>query len=163
MHSFIHSINIPWESIVVHAHNRTKRQKSCPYWNCHITGGERQQTNIKQDVLDIGNCKWEYAAFPGGANGKEPTCHCRKQETLVWSLGWEDPPWKRKWQPTSIFLSGESHGQRSPGSTVHRVAKSQTWLKRLTRDAGKENTHTVSGKRRESGGIWVCGYLDTGC
>ena len=22
-------------------------------------------------------------------------------------------PWRRKWQPTPVFLSGESHGQRS--------------------------------------------------
>jgi len=22
-------------------------------------------------------------------------------------------PWKRKWQPTPVFLPGESHGQRS--------------------------------------------------
>ena len=22
-------------------------------------------------------------------------------------------PWRRKWQPTSVFLPGESHGQRS--------------------------------------------------
>ena len=22
-------------------------------------------------------------------------------------------PWKRAWQPTSVFLPGESHGQRS--------------------------------------------------
>ena len=22
-------------------------------------------------------------------------------------------PWKRKWQPTPVFLSGKSHGQRS--------------------------------------------------
>ena len=28
------------------------------------------------------------------------------------SLGWEDP-WRRKWQPTPVFLLGESHGQRS--------------------------------------------------
>ena len=33
-------------------------------------------------------------------------------ETWVQSLGWEDP-WKRKWQPTPVFLPGESHGQRS--------------------------------------------------
>ena len=30
-------------------------------------------------------------AFPGSASGKEPTCQCRTQETLVQSLGWEDP------------------------------------------------------------------------
>ena len=34
------------------------------------------------------------------------------QETWVRSLGQEDP-WKRKWQPTPVFLRGESHGQRS--------------------------------------------------
>ena len=31
------------------------------------------------------------AAFPGGANGKEPTCKCRRHETWVQSLGREDP------------------------------------------------------------------------
>ena len=25
-------------------------------------------------------------------------------------------PWRRKWQPTSVFLPGESHGQRSLAS-----------------------------------------------
>ena len=34
------------------------------------------------------------------------------QETWVQSLGQEDP-WRRKWQPTPVFLPGESHGQRS--------------------------------------------------
>ena len=46
-----------------------------------------------------------------------------------WSLGREDP-WRRAWQPTPVFLSGESHGQRSlVGYTVHRAAYSQTQLK----------------------------------
>ena len=34
------------------------------------------------------------------------------QETEVWSLG-QKILWKRKWQPTPVFLLGESHGQRS--------------------------------------------------
>ena len=34
------------------------------------------------------------------------------QEMQVGSLGHEDP-WKRKWQPTPVFLTGKSHGQRS--------------------------------------------------
>ena len=34
------------------------------------------------------------------------------QETLVQSLGGEDP-WRRQWQPIPVFLPGESHGQRS--------------------------------------------------
>ena len=34
------------------------------------------------------------------------------QETWVQSLGQEDP-WRRKWQPTPVFLPGKSHGRRS--------------------------------------------------
>ena len=34
------------------------------------------------------------------------------QEIWVRSLCQEDP-WRRKWQPTPVFLPGESHGQRS--------------------------------------------------
>ena len=34
------------------------------------------------------------------------------QETQVQSLGQEDP-WRRKWQPTPVFLPGESHGWRN--------------------------------------------------
>ena len=33
-------------------------------------------------------------------------------EMHVKSLGQEDP-WRRKWQPTPVFLLGKSHGQRS--------------------------------------------------
>ena len=34
------------------------------------------------------------------------------QETLVRSLSWEDP-WRRKWQPTPVFLPGKFHGRKS--------------------------------------------------
>ena len=33
-------------------------------------------------------------------------------------------PWRRAWQPTPVFLPGESHGQRSlVGYTVHGVTE----------------------------------------
>ena len=53
---------------------------------------------------------------PGGANGKESTCQCRKLKKRG-RCGF-DPwvgkiPWRRKWQPSPVFLPGESHGQRS--------------------------------------------------
>ena len=42
-------------------------------------------------------------------------------------------PWRRKWQPTSVFLHEESHGQRRLGGyTVHGVAKNRTRVKRLS-------------------------------
>ena len=51
--------------------------------------------------------------FPGGATGKEPTWQCRRCkrrrfDPWVWKI-----PWRRAWQPTPVFLPGESHGQRS--------------------------------------------------
>ena len=39
-------------------------------------------------------------------------CLPAMRETWLQSLGWEDP-WRRKWQPTPVFLPGEPHGQRS--------------------------------------------------
>ena len=37
-------------------------------------------------------------------------------------------PWRRKWQPTSVFLPGESRGQRSLTGYSPWGHKSQTWL-----------------------------------
>ena len=47
--------------------------------------------------------------FPGGSVVKNPPA---KQETQVQSLSQEDP-WRKKWQPTPIFLPGKSHGWKS--------------------------------------------------
>ena len=46
-------------------------------------------------------------------------------------------PGEVPWLPTPVFLSGESHRQRSlVGYTVHRAAKSQTQPKQLSKHAG---------------------------
>ena len=37
--------------------------------------------------------------------------------------------WRRTWQPTPVFLPGESRGWRSLEGTVHGVAQSWTWLR----------------------------------
>ena len=44
-------------------------------------------------------------------------------------------PWKRAWQPTPVFLPGESLDRGAWWATVHGVAKSQTRLKRLSTHA----------------------------
>ena len=41
-------------------------------------------------------------------------------------------PWKRKWQPTPVFLPGESHGRRSLVGYSPRVTKSRTRLSDFT-------------------------------
>ena len=53
-----------------------------------------------------------YLGVPGGASDKESACQCRRRGFDPWV---EEIPWRRKWQPTPIFLPGKSHGQREPG------------------------------------------------
>ena len=48
--------------------------------------------------------------FPGGFMVKESACQCRRLRFDPW-VG--KIPWRRKWQPTPVFLPGESHGQRN--------------------------------------------------
>ena len=53
--------------------------------------------------------------------------------------------WRRKWQPTPVFLSGESHGQRSLVGCSPRVAQSRMLGARappMTKVMRKEARHT---------------------
>ena len=70
-----------------------------------------------------------YTASPDGLAVKNLPAMQELQETRVRSLGWEDP--LEKGVPlTSVFLPGESHGQRSLlGYMAHRVTKSWTQTK----------------------------------
>ena len=71
------------------------------------------------------------AGFPGGASGKEPTCQRRRHKRCRFNPWVGKISWTRKWQPTPVFLPGESHGQRSWRATVPKFAKSRTRRKRL--------------------------------
>ena len=85
--------------------------------------------------------------FPGSSS-KEPPCQCKRHQRC-----WLDPwvgkiPWRRAWQPTPVFLPGESHGEGSlAGYIVHGVSKSRIWLKRLS-------MHTCSLKGQNIGSWW---------
>ena len=45
--------------------------------------------------------------------------------------------WRRKWQPTPVFLPGESQGQGAWWAAVYGVAQSQIWLKQLSSSSSK--------------------------
>ena len=52
--------------------------------------------------------------------------------------------WRRKWQPTPVFLPGESQGRGSLGAAVYGVAQSQTRLKRLSSSSSSSDYITPS-------------------
>ena len=57
-------------------------------------------------------CK--FWGFPGSTSGKEPTCQCWRHKRC-----WFDPwvgmiPWRSSWQPSPVFLPGESPWTEEP-------------------------------------------------
>ena len=93
-------------------------------WNEHELGqtpedGERWGMLQSMGSQRVGH-KWlteqqQHRGFPGGARGKEPACQCRRCKRCrfdpwVWKI-----PWRRSWQPTPVFLSGESPRTEEPG------------------------------------------------
>ena len=61
------------------------------------------------------------------------------QETQVWSLGWDD-----QWQPTPVFLPGESHGQRSLTGYSPQGHRKSDMTERLTLLLHFPSLHGVS-------------------
>ena len=48
--------------------------------------------------------------FPGGSDHKESACNPGDPGSIP---GSGKSPWKKEWQSTPVFLSGEFHGKRS--------------------------------------------------
>ena len=75
-------------------------------------------------------------------SGKEFTCQhrrCKRQGLDPW-VG--KIPWRRKWQPTSAFLSGKTHGQSSPvGYSLW--SQSRTWQSKRARMDTEHNPHGI--------------------
>ena len=74
------------------------------------------------------NCLW---SFPSGSAGKEPNCQCRRYKRHEFYPLVGKIPWKRKWQPTPVFLPGKSHEQRSLAGYSPRGHKESDTTERL--------------------------------
>ena len=88
--------------------------------------------------------------------------------TLAWKIPWTEEPgrlqsmrsqrvghdwatslslftfmhWRRKWQPTPVFLPGESQGRGTWWAAVYGVTQSRTRLKRLSRSSSSSSVRT---------------------
>ena len=79
---------------------------------------------------------WDHG-FSGGASDEESTCQCRECKRHGFDSWVGKIPWRRKWQPTPVFLPGESHGQRSPGDC-------SLWACRVGRDWAQHSPIRIS-------------------
>ena len=72
--------------------------------------------------------------LPSWLSGKEPACQWKIHRFYPWV---RKIPWRRKWQPTSVFLPRKSHGQRS-------LAGCSPWgHKRVEHDLATENSNRI--------------------
>ena len=91
----------------------------CWFWprDCRLGEGELVNGKGVRTVLFLNVFIYSSASglwgFSGGTSDKEPACQCRRCERCGFNPWFRKTPWRRKWQPTSVFLTGESHGQRS--------------------------------------------------
>ena len=124
----------PWRLVMLNAY-------SCTYWlfACHLW------KNICFGTLPK-------FCFPDGTSGKEPTCQCRRRERCEFDPWVRKIPWRRAWQPSSVVLAGESHGQRSLVGTVHGIATTRIWLRQLSSTQVKTRLAWGQGIWRETRG-----------
>ena len=95
--------------------------------------------------------------------------------TLAWKIPWKEEPgrlqstgslrvgynwatslslftfmrWRRTWQPTPVFLPGESQGQGSLVAAVYGVTQSRTRLKRFSSSSSKRSKGFLGGSNGE--------------
>ena len=50
--------------------------------------------------------------LPGGASGEEPASQYSRFKRHWFNPWVRKIPWRRAWEPTPVFLSAKSHGQR---------------------------------------------------
>ena len=79
--------------------------------------------------------------FPGGANGKEPTCQCRRHKRRGFDLWVWKIPWRRARNPLQYSCLKNSMDRGVWRVMVRRVTKSRTGLK------GLKNANTNSVQR----------------
>ena len=70
---------------------------------------------LKLKVLGV------YFGFPGGASGKEAACQCKRCKRRKFNPWVRKIPWRRAWQPTSVFLPVESQWTEEPDE-LHSIA-----------------------------------------
>ena len=103
--------DICWGGIHVSWARRVIRERGSPLCLAPERGSEAEK---KEGLLWGEGLTWSFLwllwGFPRWLSGKESVCQCRRAGLTPW-VG--KTLWRRKQQPTPVFLPGEAHGQRS--------------------------------------------------
>ena len=72
------------------------------------------------------------AGFPGGTQGKEPACQCRRRKRHEFNPWVRKIPWRRAWQPMPSILAWRIAWTVEPDRLQSMGSQSQTQLTRLS-------------------------------
>ena len=93
------------------------------------TGLEEAQAGIKTAGRNINNLRYaddfttSTIGLPGGTSGTELPCQCMGLKRPGLDPWVRKISWRRKWQPTPVFLPGKCKDRGAWQATVHRVAR----------------------------------------
>ena len=73
--------------------------------------------------------------FTRGTSSKDPSYQCRRLKRLRFALWVEKSTLRRAWQPSPVFLPGESPWTEEPGGLPSMVSQSQTRLSTHAQDS----------------------------
>jgi len=88
-------------------------------------------------------------------SGKESTCQFRRRGFNRWV---RKIPWRRKWQPTPVFLPGKSHGQRNLAGYSpwgHKELDTIEWLSMQITSCFSNEQVSTSGPKNHVQGMAV--------
>ena len=78
-------------------------------WHAVIHGVAKSWTRLS-NWTELKHIIWIFTDVYTRLSGKEFTCQCRRRGFHLWV---RKIPWRRKWKPTPVFLTGEFHRQKS--------------------------------------------------
>ena len=84
----------------------------CSPWG-HKESDTTEATEHKMPVPAVIDGRFRSVQLLGWRSGKEPGCQCRRHKRHGFNPWVRKIPWRRKWQPTPVFLPGKSRRQRS--------------------------------------------------
>ena len=152
---------IPKEKNIWDAGGRLKREGTYVHLRLiHIVVWQKPTQHCKAIILQLkkNHCThiiiWAIldSRLPRWHSGKEFACQCRRYERCRFNPREKKIPWKRKQQPTPVFSSRKSHGQRSLAGSSLQGHKESNATERLSKHSGfhKEGTLPLSENKRST-------------
>ena len=119
-----HIYTIMYEIVSGKLLNNTGSPAQALWWPRGMGSGEAKEWREGRDIYVLyGYMDIYMYIYPRRSSGKEPACQCRRHKGHRFDPWVRKIPWRRAWQPTPVFLPGESHRQRSLAPYVPQVCK----------------------------------------